>query len=173
MTDPVLTADCALCADLCCVALAFDKSDQFAIDKPSGVPCQNLETCGGCSIHKNLEKDGYKGCTIYTCNGAGQRTTQEVFKGEIWQDRPELLKPMMQAFQTMRMIHEFLILLGEAGKLPLTAAHKAELGNLRDMLAPSSEWTPALLSEFETGPAPADIRSFMKSLRQYIPRNTG
>ena len=40
---PELTADCGRCFGLCCVALPFSRSADFAYDKPAGEPCVNLQ----------------------------------------------------------------------------------------------------------------------------------
>ena len=37
-----LRADCSRCVGLCCVAPAFARSADFAVDKPAGTPCTNL-----------------------------------------------------------------------------------------------------------------------------------
>ena len=37
-----LRADCGSCFGLCCVALPFAASADFAVDKAAGQPCANL-----------------------------------------------------------------------------------------------------------------------------------
>ena len=46
-----LRADCGSCFGLCCVALAFAASADFAIDKAAGQPCPNLRADFRCGIH--------------------------------------------------------------------------------------------------------------------------
>ena len=48
-TDP--QADCADCFGLCCVALPFARSADFAVNKPAGKPCSNLQSDVRCGIH--------------------------------------------------------------------------------------------------------------------------
>ena len=67
-----LVADCDRCAGLCCVAPAFARSADFAIDKPAGRPCPNLGADHRCGIHADLAERGFRGCTVYDCFGAGQ-----------------------------------------------------------------------------------------------------
>jgi hypothetical protein len=43
MDDALLRAECARCAALCCVTLAFDASDLFAFDKAAGEPCPHFD----------------------------------------------------------------------------------------------------------------------------------
>jgi len=54
----VLEADCAECVGLCCVAPAFSKSSDFAIDKEAGKACPNLGSDFGCTIHERLAGAG-------------------------------------------------------------------------------------------------------------------
>jgi hypothetical protein len=78
MTGPGLSelrADCASCVGLCCVALPFSRSADFAFDKAAGDPCRHLAGDRRCSIHATLREDGMRGCTVYDCFGAGQRLT--------------------------------------------------------------------------------------------------
>ncbi len=49
-----LRADCERCFGLCCVAPAFSASADFAIDKPAGQACPNLQAAFRCGIHQRL-----------------------------------------------------------------------------------------------------------------------
>jgi uncharacterized protein YjbI with pentapeptide repeats len=114
MVERELQADCGSCAGLCCVAPAFAKSSDFAIDKPAGRPCPNLAGDFRCSIHEHLDERGFRGCIVFDCFGAGQRITQETFGGRDWRSAPELAAPMFAALPVMRQLHELLWLLTEA-----------------------------------------------------------
>jgi uncharacterized protein YjbI with pentapeptide repeats len=103
-----LKADCTRCFALCCVALPFARSADFAIDKPAGTPCRHLGSDFACSIHKRLTTSGFAGCAVYDCFGAGQRIAQGTFGGRDWRAHPELGAPMFAAFRTMRHLHELL-----------------------------------------------------------------
>jgi len=110
-----LRADCSRCVGLCCVAPAFSRSDDFAIDKPAGVPCPNLADGFRCGIHASLREVGFRGCTVYDCFGAGQRVAQATYAGVHWRDEPA----MFEAFHVMRDLHEMLWLLAFAhARLP-------------------------------------------------------
>ncbi|WIM95728.1 pentapeptide repeat-containing protein [Actinoplanes oblitus] len=109
-----LEADCAQCAGLCCVAPAFAKSSDFAIDKPAGQPCRNLGDDFRCQIHEQLPARGFRGCVVFDCFGAGQRITQETFGGRDWRRTPEIAGAMFATLPVMRQLHELLWLLGEA-----------------------------------------------------------
>ncbi len=162
-----LVPDCQNCAALCCVALAFDKGDMFAFDKPAGVPCQHLQG-HRCGIHTKLESAGLRGCVHYQCDGAGQRVVQEVFAGQSWQDDPALLPPMLAAFAQMRQVHGLLALLQTATALPLPKAQRAELDRLEARLS-SEGWTPETLADFERSDLPKTVHAFLRSLKAFLP----
>jgi hypothetical protein len=93
-----LQADCSSCVGLCCIALTFTKSADFALDKPAGEPCPNLSDDFRCTIHKDLRSKGFQGCTVYDCFGAGQAITKR------GQSAPE----MFAALPILRQLHELL-----------------------------------------------------------------
>lgn len=74
-----LRPDCENCFGLCCVALPYGKSSDFARDKEGGIPCSNLTSEYRCKIHQNLRTKGFRGCTVYECFGAGQKVSQITF----------------------------------------------------------------------------------------------
>ena len=107
-----LRADCSRCVGLCCVAPAFARSADFAIDKPAGTPCGNLQADFRCAIHADLRDHGFAGCTVFDCLGAGQRVTA-AFAGRDWRT-PDVAAPMFAAFAAARQVHELLWYLDEA-----------------------------------------------------------
>jgi Pentapeptide repeats (8 copies) len=116
-----LRADCSRCAGLCCVAPAFARSSDFAIDKPAGRPCTHLGADFRCGIHEHLDERGFHGCRVFDCFGAGQRITQEMFGGRDWRAEPAIAAPMFAALPIVRQLHELLWYLAEALKLPAAA----------------------------------------------------
>lgn len=107
-------ADCENCFGLCCVALPFIKSADFAVDKDGGVPCKNLQDDYRCGIHEGLRGKGYKGCTVYECFGAGQKVSQYTYKGRDWREDKDAAKEMFHVFPIMQQLHEMLYYLQEA-----------------------------------------------------------
>jgi uncharacterized protein YjbI with pentapeptide repeats len=105
-----LRADCSRCFGLCCVALTFSKSADFAIDKPAGEACPNLSTDFRCGIHSSLRKRGFPGCTVYDCFGAGQEISRRA--GKSWREQPG--QEMFAALPILRQLHELLWYLTEA-----------------------------------------------------------
>jgi len=109
-----LHADCENCFGLCCVALPFAASADFACDKDAGEPCINLKADFRCGVHNNLRQLGFRGCTVYDCFGAGQKISQVTFGGIDWRQAPETAKSMFESFPIMRQLHEILWYLSEA-----------------------------------------------------------
>lgn len=141
-----LAADCARCAALCCVAPAFAKSSDFAVDKPAGRPCRNLGDDFRCTVHERLIPLGFPGCVVFDCFGAGQRITQETFGGRDWRSAPELSGDMFAVLPVMRQLHELMWYLTEALKLD-------ETRRLHPKLRAALDRTDAL-----AGGTPADLR---------------
>lgn len=115
-----LKADCARCFGLCCVALPFNRSSDFGVDKDAGTPCRNLGEDLSCTIHGRLRDSGFAGCAVYDCFGAGQKVSQITFHGKDWRGDPATAREMFLVFPVVRQLHELLWYLNEA--LRLTAA---------------------------------------------------
>jgi len=122
-----LVADCSSCFGLCCVALAFEKSADFPIDKRPGEPCVNLAADFSCGIHASLRDEGFRGSAVYDCFGAGQRVAQHTFGGTSWREAPDTSAAMFAALPVMRQLHEMLWYLAEALIHPATARLRPEL----------------------------------------------
>jgi len=119
-----LLADCDRCFGLCCVALPYAKSSDFAMDKDAGQPCHNLQLDFRCGIHASLRQQGFRGCTVYDCFGAGQKVSQNTYKGRDWRRHPESAREMFEAFPVMRHLHELLWYMSEALTLqPARSVH--------------------------------------------------
>jgi hypothetical protein len=162
-----LEGDCGRCAGLCCVALAFDRSELFGFGKEAGVPCVHLTAQDGCRIHATRALSGFSGCVGYDCAGAGQRAT-ELFHGRHWRTDPVLARALFDAFRVLREIHGLLALLHTTARWPLSLVQRQRRASLCDLLqraCASSE----RLAEFERRDAGADARAFLSSLRDCVP----
>ncbi|SES12760.1 Pentapeptide repeat-containing protein [Gracilibacillus ureilyticus] len=129
VTPQYLQADCANCFALCCVALPYAKSSDFAFNKTSGEPCRNLDKNFLCRIHKDLREKGFKGCTVYECFGAGQKVSQHIYKGKSWRDSPNISKEMFEVFPIVQQLHEILYYLNEAGNRSETQSIHKQLSS--------------------------------------------
>ncbi|MEU6683343.1 pentapeptide repeat-containing protein [Streptomyces sp. NPDC046832] len=136
---PELRGDCERCFGLCCVALPFAASADFAVDKAAGTPCRNLREDHRCGIHARLRQQGFTGCTVYDCFGAGQQVSQITFGGRDWRTGPaEDARRMFEVFPVVRQLHELLWYLTEALALPAARPVHAEL---REALEKTRELT--------------------------------
>jgi uncharacterized protein YjbI with pentapeptide repeats len=122
-----LRADCESCFGLCCVVPAFSVSADFAINKPAGHACPNLQADSRCGIHASLRQKGFAGCTVYDCFGAGQKVSQVTFGGHDWRESPRTAKQMFDVFPTMRDLHELLWYVTEGLSLPAARPLGADL----------------------------------------------
>ena len=138
-----LTADCSRCAGLCCVAPAFARSSDFAIDKPAGTPCPNLQQDFRCGIHTRLREKGFPGCTVFDCFGAGQQVVQVTFRGASWREEPR----MLEVFPIMRNLHELLYYLAEARTFDDDPALSDRQGEIERLIGQS----PDVLGQIDVG----------------------
>ena len=127
-----LRPDCARCFGLCCVALPFTASADFPVDKRAGQPCVHLRADFGCGIHAHLRGQGFAGCTVFDCFGAGQKVSQTTFGGQDWRQAPHTARQMFDVFSVMRQLHEMLWYLTEALGLPPARPVHRDLGRVRD-----------------------------------------
>ncbi|ROQ59217.1 pentapeptide repeat protein [Streptomyces sp. 840.1] len=127
-----LRADCGNCFGLCCVALTLTRSADFAINKDAGKPCRNLQDDFRCGIHTRLRSEGFPGCTVYDCFGAGQKVSGETFGGRDWRSAPESAQRMFEVFPVVRQLHELLWYLTEAAGLAPARSLHTEIGRTLD-----------------------------------------
>lgn len=128
-----LRADCGSCFGLCCVAPAFARSADFAIDKPAGTACPNLLADFRCGIHETLRPQGFPGCTVFDCLGAGQKVAQVTYGGVSWRDAPDTAAEMFDVFAVMRQLHEILWYLTEASAKAPADDVSATLKDVEDL----------------------------------------
>ncbi|MDN3026881.1 pentapeptide repeat-containing protein [Streptomyces sp. S.PB5] len=147
---PALSGDCGSCFGLCCVALPFAASTDFAVDKPAGKPCSNLLADHRCGIHTRLREKGFTGCTVYDCFGAGQKVSQVTFGGSDWRTGPrEHARRMFDVFPVVRQLHELLWYLTEALTLPAARPVHAELRRLLERTEELTLGTPQELAALD------------------------
>jgi hypothetical protein len=177
----VLRADCARCFGLCCVAPAFAASADFAIDKPAGSPCPNLDGGFRCGIHDRLRPAGFTGCTVYDCFGAGQRIAQVTFGGRDWRRYPDLAGPMFAALPVVRGLHELLWYLTEAldrlGAPPGTPRDRARpvlagLAGARDRTEALAGGDPAALATVDLNRHRAEVNPLLQRASELIRAGT-
>ncbi len=156
-----LRADCANCFALCCVAPAFSASADFAINKNAGQACPNLQGNFRCGIHTHLRQQGFRGCTVYDCFGAGQKVSQVTFGGQDWRRVPRIAKQMFEVFSLVRDLHELLWYLTEA--LTLQPARQLH-GEIRIALEKTERYThnsPDALIELDGAAHRRDVNALL------------
>ncbi|UWQ85459.1 hypothetical protein K3726_08345 [Leisingera caerulea] len=149
------------------MAYPFEAHEDFGLLKDADTPCPNLAHDFRCSIHADLEKCGFGGCVAYSCAGAGQRVTQQLFDGETWRDDPDLLPHMTRALRVLRPIHEALLVLQEAAALPLPDDLSTRCAALTQALCPEN---PASVWDFEEDSvqeALASLPDFVESVAPF------
>ena len=163
-----LTADCAACAALCCVAPAFDKGEEFAIAKLPLTPCVHLQDDDLCKLHADLEDHGFPGCARFDCLGAGQHVVQGLYDGADWRGDPALLADMAESYRRMQRVHEALQMLFVAERLDLDDDQQIARLTLLRKLRPVDGWTPESLAEAEADGLFSRVREVLATFRSAL-----
>ncbi|MER6787653.1 pentapeptide repeat-containing protein [Streptomyces sp. NPDC000658] len=157
-----LRGDCENCFGLCCVALPFARSADFAIDKPAGKACPNLGADHRCGIHARLRESGFGGCTVYDCFGAGQKVSQVTFGGRDRATAPrEEARRMAEVFPVVRQLHELLWYLTEALALPAARPIHGELRRLLDRTDELTRLSPDELAALDVPAHRQDVNALL------------
>ena len=153
-----LYPDCSRCEAICCVALAFDASAEFAVDKAAGEPCRHLTATNRCRIHSRLPEHGFSGCAKYDCYGAGQRATALIGQAR-FRDPSVRTRTLVDTFTRLVAIGELLLLLREAGRLELGTESETERTRLQSELE-SLDTVERL--------AHADVERYERAVHQFL-----
>jgi uncharacterized protein YjbI with pentapeptide repeats len=156
-----LQADCASCFGLCCVALPFAASADFAVDKDAGQPCANLRSDFRCGIHARLREEGFPGCTVFDCFGAGQKVSQITFGGQDWRQAPHIARQMFDVFPVMRQLHELLWYLTEALALPQARPVHSDLRRALDDTDRLTRSSAETLAEVDVAALRHDVNALL------------
>ena len=156
-----LRADCESCFALCCVAPAFSASADFAMDKSAGQVCPNLQANFRCGIHTRLRQQGFRGCTVYDCFGAGQKVSQIIFGGQDWRRAPQTAKQMFEVFPIVRNLHELLWYLTEALTLQPARPLRGELSLALEEIERLTHSGPDVLIELDIATYRQDINALL------------
>lgn len=153
-----LHGDCTSCFGLCCVALPFAASADFAVDKAAGKPCHNLRDDHRCGIHDRLRQTGFTGCTVYDCFGAGQKVSEVTFDGQDWRTGSrEHARQMFDVFPVVRQLHELLWYLTEALTLPAARPLRADLRRILERTEELTRGTPQELAALDVAAHRQDV----------------
>lgn len=166
--DLTLVSDCGSCFGLCCVALPFAQSADFAQNKPAGTPCRNLQEDFRCGIHTRLRDSGYTGCTVFDCFGAGQKVSQLTFGGVDWRGEPGSAPAMFAAFPVMRQLHELLWYLNEAVDLPAAAPLVPRLRRAQQDVAEMTRGDAEALAELDVAAVRAGVSELLLEASELV-----
>lgn len=156
-----LRADCTRCVGLCCVALPFARSTDFAFDKPAGMPCPHLAGDDRCEIHARLRGEGFPGCEVFDCFGAGQRVVQVAFGGRSWRHGADIARQMFDAFGTLRAVHEMRWYLADAASRDLPDELMREVVTAAERLAQVSDVAAEDLARFDVEGVRAEVGALL------------
>ncbi len=156
-----LRADCAHCFALCCVVPAFSASADFALTKNAGQPCPHLQADFRCGIHTHLRQQGFRGCTVYDCFGAGQKVSQITFGGQDWRQAPHIAQHMFAVFPIMRDLHELLYYLTAALALPPARPLHAQLSLALHETERLTQYAPDALMALDVAAHRRDINALL------------
>ncbi|KOU61737.1 oxetanocin A resistance protein [Streptomyces sp. MMG1533] len=169
-----LRGDCEQCFGLCCVALPFSASADFAIDKPAGKPCPNLRGDHRCGIHAELRTKGFTGCTVYDCFGAGQKVSQITFGGRGGRTaRSDDVRRMVDVFPVVRQLHELLWYLTEALTLPAARPIHADLSRALERTEALTRQTPEELGVLDVGAHRQEINVLLLKTSELVRAGAG
>ncbi|GAA3811190.1 pentapeptide repeat-containing protein [Streptomyces coacervatus] len=169
-----LRGDCERCFGLCCVALPFAASADFAIDKQAGTPCPNLRDDHRCGIHARLRQQGFSGCTVYDCFGAGQKVSQVTFGGQDWRTgSPADARRMFDVFPVVRQLHELLWYLTEALALPPARPVHADLRRALEKTEELTRQPPEQLAALDVGAHRQEVNVLLLRTSELVRAGTG
>ncbi|MFG2195591.1 pentapeptide repeat-containing protein [Streptomyces sp. NPDC048639] len=163
-----LRADCANCFGLCCAALPFARSADFAADKAAGEPCTHLRTDFRCGIHADLRERGFSGCTVFDCFGAGQKVSKITFGGEDWRKAPETARRMFAVFPVMRQLQELLRYLTEALAWPQARPVHDDLRRALDTTERLTHGSPEDLVDLDVAAVRRDVGALLERASELV-----
>jgi uncharacterized protein YjbI with pentapeptide repeats len=163
-----LRADCERCFALCCVAPTFSISADFPITKKAGQACPNLQPDFRCGIHTRLRQQGFRGCAVYDCFGAGQRVSQVTFAGRDWRQAPTTAKQMFEVFPIMRSLHELLWYLIEALRLSSAYPLHDELSLALSETERLTHRSPDALLELDVAAHQRDVNTLLLRVSEFV-----
>ncbi|HEX5532684.1 MAG TPA: pentapeptide repeat-containing protein [Actinomycetales bacterium] len=168
-----LKADCSQCFGLCCVALPFQRSADFPIDKAAGEACRNLNSDYRCGIHNRLREKGFAGCTVFDCFGAGQKVSQVTFAGMSWRDDARSSQRMFDVFGVMRQLHEMLWYLDEVLSMPAAKPLHHTAREQMESIERLTRRPAAELVEADPGALRADVGSLLERVSEMARAGAG
>ncbi|AWB44582.1 oxetanocin A resistance protein [Paenibacillus sp. CAA11] len=167
-----LRADCENCFGLCCVALPYAASSDFARTKGAGEPCSHLQGNFRCGVHNELRQLGFRGCTVYDCFGAGQQVSQHTYKAQSWREVPEVSAEMFEVFPVMRHLYELLWYLNDALARTTSPALEVQLRQALEETVRLTELSAAELLELNFAVHRAEVNQLLLETSELVRSET-
>jgi len=136
--------------------------------RPQAAPCRHLGSDDRCEIHDRLRPEGFPGCEVFDCFGAGQQVVQVTFGGRSWREGQEVAGPMFTAFGTLRAVHEMRWYLADAGTRDLAADLADDVGRAADRLAALSAAGADALAALDVGDERRRIGELLDRVSQAV-----
>ncbi|MGJ3189789.1 pentapeptide repeat-containing protein [Paenarthrobacter sp. FR1] len=171
--SPTLRPDCGNCFALCCTALGFARSVDFAIDKPAATPCPNMAEDFSCAIHQSLRPRGFRGCTDFDCFGAGQVVSQHTFEGTSWTQDPSTKSSMFAVFKMVRQLHEMLWYLVEAQQRTFDPDLAVAAGHLSDHIAATAQGDASAILGADVETLHSEVRHLLMEVSEELRASYG
>ncbi len=164
--SPSLSPDCGNCFALCCTALGFARSADFAIDKPAASPCPNMADDFSCTIHQRLRPRGFRGCTVFDCFGAGQVVSQHTFAGTSWTQDPSSKSSMFAVFKVVRQLHEMLWYLNEGRQRTFDPELAAAADQLSEGIATTAQGGASTVLAADVETLHGEVRALLMEISE-------
>ncbi len=171
--QPTLRPDCGNCFALCCTALGFARSADFAIDKPAATPCPNMSVDFSCAIHQRLRPRGFRGCTVFDCFGAGQVVSQRTFGGTSWRDSPSSTSSMFAVFKVVKQLHEMLWYLAEAQQRTFDPDLASAAGHLSGRIATTAQGDATAILDTDVEALHMEVRALLMEVSEELRASYG
>jgi hypothetical protein len=171
--SPTLRPDCSNCFALCCTALGFARSADFAIDKPAASACPNMASDFSCNIHQRLRPRGFSGCTVFDCFGAGQAVSQRTFGGTSWIQDPASTSSMFAVFKVVKQLHEMLWYLSEAEQRAFDPELAATARRLSTEIETTSQGEASAVLAADVGHLHAEVRALLVEVSEEVRASYG
>ena len=168
-----LRPDCSNCFALCCTALGFTRTADFAIEKPAASACPNMADDFSCTIHQSLRPRGFRGCTVFDCFGAGQLVSQHTYTGISWREDPASASGMFAVFKVVRQLHEMLWYLDEARQRAFDPGLAAEADHLSDRISAIAQGSAPTVLGADVETLHGEVRTLLMEVSEEVRASYG
>jgi uncharacterized protein YjbI with pentapeptide repeats len=124
-------------------------------------------------MHARLRQQGFPGCVVYDCFGAGQQISQVTFGGQDWRPSPQTAQQMFAVFPIMRTLHELLWYLTEALMLPPARPLHSELSRTMEKAERLTYTSPEALARLDLAAHRRDVNALLLRTSELVRAEAG